>query len=142
MTESENQWVLLFHSLGNESHYDLMIRDGSRLLTWRLVQMPTRGATVSAERIADHRLLYLDYEGPLSGNRGEVKRIDRGRHQRIVWSDEEIVVDLEGQVLQGRITLRKQRSVTSAPGLPDEGTSRWSLMYEAPGLSAAPGASG
>lgn len=31
-----------------------------------------------AERIADHRRIYLEYEGPLSGGRGEVSRVARG----------------------------------------------------------------
>ncbi len=32
-------------------------------------------------RLKDHRLEYLDYEGHISGNRGQVYRIDRGRYR-------------------------------------------------------------
>lgn len=31
-----------------------------------------------AQRIADHRRLYLDYEGPVSGGRGSVRRLAAG----------------------------------------------------------------
>jgi len=29
-------------------------------------------------RTPDHRAMYLDYEGPISGNRGTVRRVDAG----------------------------------------------------------------
>ena len=37
------------------------------------------GRRIEAERIADHRPLYLEYEGPISGDRGAVTRLARGR---------------------------------------------------------------
>ena len=36
-----------------------------------------------AEPIADHRLDYLTYEGPLTGNRGTVKRRGSGEYQTL-----------------------------------------------------------
>jgi hypothetical protein len=36
--------------------------------------------TVDAQRIADHRLAYLEYEGPISGGRGTVRRLDGGSY--------------------------------------------------------------
>ncbi len=36
------------------------------------------GQRVNAERIADHRPAYLDYEGPISGDRGSVRLLSRG----------------------------------------------------------------
>lgn len=35
-------------------------------------------AALGAERLADHRRVYLEYEGPLSGDRGEVRRVASG----------------------------------------------------------------
>ncbi|MHC5024654.1 MAG: hypothetical protein ACYTGG_12235 [Planctomycetota bacterium] len=38
----------------------------------------TAGRQLDADRIPDHRPLYLDYEGPVSRGRGEVTRLRRG----------------------------------------------------------------
>lgn len=59
-------------------HWDLMLEAGDVLKTWRLLQEPGPGREVSAEALADHRLAYLDYEGPVSGDRGSVTRWETG----------------------------------------------------------------
>ena len=59
-------------------HWDFMLEAGDVLRTWRLSAPPIRGAIVAAERIGDHRRLYLDYEGPVSDGRGNVVRWDAG----------------------------------------------------------------
>ena len=59
-------------------HWDLLLEDGDKLLAWRLLQEPTANIPVSAEVLPDHRLLYLDYEGPVSGDRGTVYQWDSG----------------------------------------------------------------
>src|SRR5262249_15642668 len=51
---------------------------GDVLRTWRLAAPPQPRLPIDAELIFDHRKLYLDYEGPVSGNRGNVTRGDRG----------------------------------------------------------------
>lgn len=57
-------------------------------------QLPT---PLDIERIANHRLLYLDYEGPVSGGRGHVTRWDWGEYRVSGETDSEITVDLRGQ---------------------------------------------
>ena len=59
-------------------HWDLMLEAGDVLQTWRLATTPELGRTIEATSLGDHRILYLDYEGPVSGNRGTVKRWDAG----------------------------------------------------------------
>lgn len=59
-------------------HWDLMLECGDTLRTWRLDRVPTVTATIPADPLPDHRLAYLDYEGPVSGARGTVKRVDAG----------------------------------------------------------------
>ncbi|MBI1312570.1 hypothetical protein GC176_14855 [bacterium] len=59
-------------------HWDLMLEWGDALRTWRLDQVPRNAASIPVERLPDHRSAYLDYEGPVSGNRGTVRRIDTG----------------------------------------------------------------
>ena len=73
--------VILLHQIGNAGHWDLMLEVRNTLWTWRLNEMPTTNQTVLGERITDHRIHYLDYEGPVSNNRGTVKRVRSGHYQ-------------------------------------------------------------
>lgn len=83
-------WVLLRHTLPDGSwHYDWMLETlaGGPLVTFRVQHRPDAPETrwFEAERIADHRREYLMYEGPVSGNRGEVRRVGAG--VVIYWSE-------------------------------------------------------
>lgn len=89
------------------THWDLMFETGSTLRTWRLASVPTPGNTVEATALADHRLLYLDYEGPISGNRGRVLRWDFGTFEAREWSEKRIVAELQGTRLCGTLTLEQ-----------------------------------
>jgi hypothetical protein len=62
-------------------HWDLLLECGPVLRAWRLLAEPSPGRAVPAEPNYDHRLLYLDYEGPLSGDRGRVRRWDAGTYE-------------------------------------------------------------
>jgi hypothetical protein len=59
-------------------HWDLMLDGGAALQTWRLAQAPVFDVWIDATALGDHRRAYLDYEGPVTGNRGTVKRWDAG----------------------------------------------------------------
>lgn len=98
------RYVLLRHECPTEyregPHWDLMLErpataDERRLATWSLLTLPlcwaaalavaapsARHDEVDAEALADHRAHYLDYEGPLSGSRGSVRRVASGE---LVW---------------------------------------------------------
>jgi hypothetical protein len=89
-------------------HWDLMLESGDVLRTWALEQEPTNGATINAEQLADHRSAYLEYEGPISGERGSVTRWDQGTYSVESESDNELVVVLEGARLNCRLTLTRQ----------------------------------
>lgn len=82
-------------------HWDLMLEDGEILRTWRLLAPPAPGATVVAEASFDHRRVYLEYEGPLSGNRGTVVRWESGTFAWLERTDCRIIVRLDGQRLRG-----------------------------------------
>jgi hypothetical protein len=72
-----------------EAHVDLMVEGAAQgaLVTFQLdAPPPARG-----RRSFDHRPRYLDYEGPISGGRGRVERLDAGR-----------VEDVEGDPRAGR----------------------------------------
>ncbi len=57
-----------------------MLEQGRALQTWALASAPKRGRRVNARSLPDHRLMYLDYEGPISGDRGYVTRWDCGTY--------------------------------------------------------------
>jgi hypothetical protein len=84
-------------------HWDLMLERDGVLWTWRLPELPVFGVALLAERIGEHRLLYLDYEGPVSGNRGTVKRIDGGYLTWIEAGGDRIVVALAGSLYRGKL---------------------------------------
>lgn len=75
-----SRFVILHHRLDGGEHWDLMLEQGDVLLTWQLLRDPTDPSNfpIPARRIGDHRKAYLDYEGPLTGNRGFVRRVDSG----------------------------------------------------------------
>ena len=75
-----DRFVILHHRLGDGEHWDLMLERGDILLTWQLLHEPIDRASlpIPARRIGDHRKAFLDYEGPLTGNRGTVRRVDSG----------------------------------------------------------------
>jgi hypothetical protein len=82
-------------------HWDLMLESGVWLRTWRLHGEPAAGRTIAAEALPDHRLAYLDYEGPVSGNRGTVTRWDAGEYRVVEESSEGLRVVLYGDRLTG-----------------------------------------
>ncbi|MEZ6061623.1 MAG: DNA polymerase ligase N-terminal domain-containing protein [Planctomycetaceae bacterium] len=64
-------------------HWDLLLESGEVLESWRLLEQPRANSAVAAERIPDHRRLYLEYEGPVSGNRGFVTQWAAGTFEEI-----------------------------------------------------------
>ena len=82
-------------------HWDFLLEDGDALLTWRLSAPLESGAVLNALKTFDHRRLYLDYEGPVSGSRGAVTRWDGGTFEWEVREPDRIAVRLQGARLQG-----------------------------------------
>lgn len=90
-------------------HWDFMLESKGVLLTWRLPHPPhSEGIEMTAEAIGDHRSAYLDYEGPVSGNRGKVTRWDFGTYETQAGpSLEEVVAKIKGGRLTGTVRLNK-----------------------------------
>lgn len=88
-------------------HWDLMLEAGLVLRTWRLAAPPRCGQAITATAVFDHRLHYLDYEGPISGGRGRVVRWERGTFAGHVQSESPIVVSLQGEQLHGVLRLEQ-----------------------------------
>jgi hypothetical protein len=89
-------------------HWDLMLEAGEVLQTWRLAAPPAPGVAIEAIALGDHRLAYLDYEGPVSGNRGFVKRWDIGKFTDTTDSSIDVRhLLLSGQRVSGEVQLSK-----------------------------------
>lgn len=92
-------------------HWDLMLEHEGRLLTWALDQCPEPGKAISATQLPDHRIFYLDYEGPVSADRGEVAQVDAGEFEWLLHDAERIVVMLRGN-RQSQAELERIRDTT------------------------------
>lgn len=107
-------------------HWDLMLEFEGALWTWALEEEPRLDATITAWGLPDHRLEYLSYEGPLSGERGSVAQWDAGTFEVIRRDAEELVVRLAGQRMRGCATLVKSGDVD-----PPSGDQRWMAWFAA-----------
>ncbi len=106
LEEAMPRYVLLEHD-HPALHWDLMLEAGESLHTWRLAKMPVTGDVLPALRIGEHRLAYLDYEGPVSGDRGSVRRCDAGTFEWLELNEQLIVVRMEGGRLAGLLRLER-----------------------------------
>jgi hypothetical protein len=88
-------------------HWDFLLEEGDVLLTWRLSAPPDSGAVLDALQMLDHRRLYLDYEGPVSGDRGSVTRWDGGTFEWEVSEVDRIALRLRGARLRGVFHLER-----------------------------------
>lgn len=113
------RFVVLRHTLPpgspRTSHFDLMLENDGVLRTWACEEFPKPGQCVAAEQLPDHRLAYLDYEGPISGDRGEITRVAAGEFEPIAETTDALRVRLASNNLQGMLTLHR------SPGEPQ----RW-----------------
>ena len=105
------RFVVLRHELPPDSprgsHFDLMLEQNGVLRSWACEALPAPGQTVEAEQLADHRLAYLEYEGPVSGDRGSVSRVAAGDFELIAESSEELRVRLSTDRLRGTLTIQR-----------------------------------
>lgn len=106
------RFVILHHRLADGEHWDLMLEHQGTLLTWQLLSEPQglESLPIAARRIENHRLAYLDYEGPISGNRGNVRRVEAGDVQVEQLDDSLCVFSLHGDLLVGRFRLVESES--------------------------------
>ncbi len=115
------QFVLLEHCWRGV-HYDLMLERGDALATWAIDEQIVRDRILPARRLGAHRVAYLDYEGPISGDRGVVRRLDRGFYEPLEWTDRRVRVVFQGSVVFGPGELW---SDDSASGGGAESSPRW-----------------
>jgi hypothetical protein len=91
-------------------HWDLLLEQGEVLRAWRLMAEPVPDQEIPLEAIPDHRKLYLDYEGPVSGERGSVARWDWGAYDLLEDDPDELTLRLEGRRIHGTVRLSRKDS--------------------------------
>ena len=113
------RFAVLEHDSPRGLHWDLLLETGATLRTWALAAPPDHPGPITADELPDHRPVYLDYEGPVSGNRGSVRRWDHGTYEVQEQSDVRWVVKLLGGKLNGLVTIEK---VADQPG-------KWEFVF-------------
>jgi hypothetical protein len=80
-----------------------------RVWTWRLSTAPAeiKNEAVGAERIHDHPLKFLTYEGPVQYGTGQVTIADKGIYSLTKRLENSLLIDIKGKVLKGEFTLCK-----------------------------------
>lgn len=92
------------HTAGKPLHWDLMLETETGLLTWALTTTPTLDRDIQADPLPIHRKRYLDYEGPISGERGSVTQWDTGTFHWLQQADP-LVARLQGQRLDAIVSI-------------------------------------
>ncbi len=80
------------HLAPPSDHTDWMFDNGVGLWTWASdTALPPHDQPFNDrrfEKLFDHRREYLDYEGPVSNDRGQVTRIEQGHYELVVHNEE------------------------------------------------------
>lgn len=101
------RFALLQHDGHRGLHWDFLLESGQHLEAWSLPSLPQPGLELICEALPAHRLLYLDYEGEISGDRGSVTRWDHGTFDLHDSGPTQWLVELHGRRLVGRVSLRQ-----------------------------------
>ena len=101
------RFVVLEHDSPRGLHWDLLLETSGVLATCALPRPPAPGLTLEAKALPDHRPVYLDYEGKISGDRGSVTRWDQGTYEIQRWDATSIAVILHGGRIAGPVTLQQ-----------------------------------
>jgi hypothetical protein len=84
-----------------------MLQKGDILRTWALTGEPAPEREIEAQELGEHRLDYLDFEGPVSQNRGTVTQWDAGEYELLANSPSELKVKMQGRRLLGAADLQR-----------------------------------
>jgi len=103
--------VLLEHVTRTDRHYDWLVGMPTGLADhenrlWSLrVKLPSwhwqAAGKIMATQLPPHRRVYLQYEGPLSRQRGVVRRVDEGTATATMWTQSKITLLLKMQRTNG-----------------------------------------
>ncbi len=110
------RFAVLKHVRAVDIHWDLLLQipDRELLATWQIRLNPQQwggiSGPVAAVQLPDHRMIYLEYEGEISGGRGNVTRVDCGKMELVRLDDQRIHFILHGQLVRGTFTIHRVAS--------------------------------
>ncbi len=118
-------YVVLRHTMPADaprsSHWDLLFDLGAEMLkSWAVDALPDGMEHQEALELPDHRRLYLEYEGAISGDRGHVEKWDRGTCAVLAQNVRVWQFLLLGEKLRGIATFEVQNCGWTYRFVPDE----------------------
>ncbi len=102
------EFVIQKHThTNNPAHWDVMLRQGDTLLTWRITVPPEKmhGIPIEAEKISDHPLKFLTYQGTVNNGKGNVEIADAGTYELIKRTPDKIKISIACRIINGVMEL-------------------------------------
>ena len=106
--EKPKKFVVQKHQKKSElTHWDLMLESGDYLETYRVAEPPEKWGkkAIEAEKIFDHPLKFLSYEGKVNKGKGRVEIADCGVYSLIEKDETQQHIALAGKLLRGEYQL-------------------------------------
>ncbi len=135
------RFAVLRHTLPDvevrSSHWDLLLEQppilSNQLITFEVPVPPEEwGTPTVVRRLSDHRNIYLNYQGPVSGNRGIVMRVMEGSIQWQSNSQQSMVLAIQFASFQStagsNVLSRAMLSLRKLTG--ESSDARWELKLE------------
>ena len=98
---------VIHHHVTLPEHYDLMLEVEETLHTWQItpdnLENLISGRRIEVLKIQDHRKKYLEYEGPVSCDRGHVSLFDSGEYCLMNKKKNKTEYFFSGEKLTGRV---------------------------------------
>lgn len=112
--QKNSRYVILRHATPEGVHFDFMLESEGILSTWRIDIGPEDMKTTAAkaEKIFDHDLKFLTYEGPVNKGTGRVTAVDKGVYSVIARTADEMQIQIEAEILGGVYTLTREKEST------------------------------
>ncbi len=123
------RFAVLKHVRQTDIHWDLLLQlpDRPLLATWQIRVAPaawnSQFEAIPAIAIPDHRLIYLDFQGEIPGDRGHVTHVDGGVLKLQRAEENFINGYLQGHNLNGPLALTRPK--TDRP----EASQHWQLEF-------------
>ncbi len=109
MSKEEKIYSVQKHD-ASQLHYDLRLEKDGVLKSWAVPKEPPTepGNKRLAIQVEDHDLDYAFFEGEIEEGKygaGTVELWDKGSYGAVSWKDNKIVVDIDGEKLNGEYVL-------------------------------------
>lgn len=103
------KFVIQEHTTAADKHWDIMLQSDNWLQTWRLNCPPEKISEqpVNAEKIFDHPLKFLTYQGPVQNQTGTVYTVEKGTYIIENQTEKQMELNMHGKILNGKFTLTK-----------------------------------